>query len=270
MAAVGPLPRKKAEEMIRRLVIGDNALDEFTQHRYLHILEDLYNKNQFGVMEYQAYSMLLFQMGRTDEALSIINEGLDKHQDLNLLSISALEKMNLWQKNQYQLDLEKEFFLHPVNRNACNLAYTVEISAVRINDQLIPFASSLQGDVEVGIEDGLVAYVGPYIIEQDYADAAAEKFSHRVISEPIIESYLLHRLTVDEQKYIENCLGKKSIQQLHDCAHHHDLENCDVSIWNIGPNRWVGYSDNKKAAVFGTTHEDALEYFRKYHVQVGA
>lgn len=270
MAASGSLPKKNAEEMIQRLAIGYSTLDEFTQHRYLHILEQLYKGNRFDVVEYQAYSMLLFQMGRTDEALTIIEEGLRKSNSLTLLGISVLEKMVLWQRNEYNLDLEKEFFRHPANPNTSSLTFSVEIAAVMVNDQYIPFETPLMGDVELSCEDGLTAYVGPYIIEQDYTDAEALRFSHQVIAEPILESYLLHRLTADEQKYLEQSLGTTALQQLQDCAHEHKLYQQDIRIWNIGPGKWIGYSKSKSAAVFGTTHEEALQYFKKYYLQVGA
>lgn len=261
-------PERLADEIDELVSIGGDSLDEFTQQRYLMKLDRLREQGRFGPAEYRAYSKLLFQMGRIDDALRLNKEALETYSDITLLSVDALEKMYLWQTNRYNFDPVKEYFEHPVNGRHEHLRFHFAHHEIALGTTgtSVPLHRPFVGTVAVHPESGLTAELGPYEIEHGYQDAEEKRFSpYHLVSLLVIESWLVRRQTEEEKAFVEERLGNSGTEALAAAAATDVLDHRSITIrlWEISVHRWVGYCETLNLATFGETRERAIDNLRE-------
>ncbi len=270
MAYALNVPARLAEEINELIRIGDDPLDEFTQRRLLGELEHLKTRGQFDVPEYQAYSKLLFQMGRTDEALAVNREGLSRFNSLPLLSVDAIEKVYLWQQNLRPFDPFSEFFDHSVNPARAALRFYFSSDRFRIGINISPvviaFERALVGSLQIHPDSGYIANVGPFRIEQDFEDALELRFAvGPLVCIPIFESWAMGRLNDDERSFTNERLGAQGLRAAMDAATEVTMTDlrCRLRLWQVEKNAWVGHSPEFNLATFGISAESAEQRFRE-------
>ncbi len=259
-------PARLADEINDVLGIGGEPLDEFTLNRYYHKLRTLRDEGKFTLSDYQAYSKVLYQMGRVEEAFATNREALHLHNDFSVLSIDAIEKIDLWQVGRYDFDPESDFFGHRANPERRSLRYSFGGSEILLGDGsiawTIPCERRFTGNVDVHPETGYRVTLGPYEIEQDFEDALEVRFAvHHLVILPVIESWLTGRLSDDERHYVEDRLGHsgRNAVDAHVIVRAAGPANVQVRLWPIARGRWVGIAPDLSLPAFGTTEHEAVQ-----------
>ena len=269
MAYASNVPARLADEINELVRIGDEPLDEFTQRRWLDELEQLKSRGNFDVPEYQAYSKILFQMGRADEALAVNEEGLSRFNSLPLLTVDAIEKIYLWQQDLRPFDPFSEFLEHSANPSSDALRFRFSSHSFRIGSDASPseiiFERALVGSLEIHPDTGYLATVGPFRIEQDFEDAFEVRFAvGPLVCIPIFESWVMGRLSEDERSFTEERLGTQGLHAAMDMATEVQLNDlgCRLRLWQIANGAWVGYSPEFGFAAHGNSAQSAEQKFR--------
>ena len=97
-------PVRLSEEVNDRLsYTTDSSIDTFTLKRYQYELESLHNKGKVEPEDFVALGEVYFHAKRYDKFLSIVEEGLQKYKDLNLLGHYIMGKMMIHNQNLYPL-----------------------------------------------------------------------------------------------------------------------------------------------------------------------
>ncbi|MFO8064729.1 MAG: hypothetical protein R6V29_08885, partial [Spirochaetia bacterium] len=217
-----------------------------------------------------AYSKLLFQMGRTDEAIAANQEGLTRFDSVSLLSVDAIEKVYLWQQHRRPFDPFSEFFHHAANPAGEALRFHFSTDRLRIGSAAAPVEISLEralvGALHIHPETGYVANVGPFRIEQDFEDALEARFAIApLVSVPIFEAWAMGRLSQDELSFTNERLGTEGLQAAIDAATEVNLTDpsCRLRLWQVGDDAWVGYSPELGLSTHGATRASAEQKLRE-------